>query len=343
MNETGVINCLNVNINEMNVPLIFIHYGNSSYLQYTLKSAVLFNPDKRVILLGDAKNAHYKKSGIEHFMFDEYCSSDEIRLFDKVYRLIAGREFIKKTYGANWTKFNFKKWFVLYNFLSTHNINKFWIFDSDNLILTSLSIHEEKFAKYDCTEQCLGICMNGFVTNLNVLKGYIVKINELFQRKEYLEQQMEDFEKQPGYGFTMMRAYDTYKKEAGIRRIRLNTIIEGEAFDDCICSPEDMEVYDFKLNELTLKKLYLSKDGNIFTFHLPSQKLIKMNTLNMSWVPVYLFGRVLRHAKLKLKIKAQNKYIKDEMKILNLHESLFAKWYRKIIWKSQRVFSKLTI
>ena len=63
-------------------PLIFIHYGDSGYLPYTLESARLFNPDKRIVLLGDQANAHYAAMGIEHVPFSRYATGPEIERFD---------------------------------------------------------------------------------------------------------------------------------------------------------------------------------------------------------------------------------------------------------------------
>ena len=37
----------------MNLPIIFVHKGDSFYLKYALESAKKFNPDSRIILLGD--------------------------------------------------------------------------------------------------------------------------------------------------------------------------------------------------------------------------------------------------------------------------------------------------
>jgi hypothetical protein len=41
----------------MPAPLIFIHYGNSSYLPYVMKVVKRFNPQKEIIFLGDKQNA----------------------------------------------------------------------------------------------------------------------------------------------------------------------------------------------------------------------------------------------------------------------------------------------
>ena len=83
-------------MNNKEAPIIFIHYGDSAYLKYTLRLAVKFNPDKEVILLGDNKNKKYEKIGVRHFYFNDYGAGEEINMFNKVFRFIAGAKHGKK-------------------------------------------------------------------------------------------------------------------------------------------------------------------------------------------------------------------------------------------------------
>ena len=105
-----------------NKPIIFIHYGVQDYMSYTLKAARLSNPNKRIILLGDESNikiAH--EYGVEHVLLEKYRQSDTIKEFEKVFQFIAGENhmngegFFKERGADYWTKFNFIKWFSLYN------------------------------------------------------------------------------------------------------------------------------------------------------------------------------------------------------------------------------------
>ena len=129
-------------------PILFCHYGNSTYLKYTLKAAKLFNPSKRIILLGDSTNRDVAvRSGVEHFFFSNYDNSEEIMTFDKVYKHVAGTKHTNKA----WTKFAFKRWFFVHCFLRKEGIHRFWYFDSDDVILRDLSRQEGKFEGYDCS------------------------------------------------------------------------------------------------------------------------------------------------------------------------------------------------
>ncbi len=268
-------------------PIVFIHYGDTPYLKYTLDIAKKTNPDKEVVLLGDKKNEKYEKIGIKHFYFDDYNKGEEIEIFDRVFQFIAGTSHKKKA----WVNFVFRRWFYIYNFAKQNNIQSFWTFDSDNLILSNLSKHEERFSKIDCTSQCNGSCMNGYIKNLHVVKAYLDKINELFQRSEYLKKQEREFEQHPNWAFTEMRAFETFKEENRPKVYRLNSILDNETFDECICQEHGMEMeYNLRFNRM-MKKLYF-KDNKIYEKSIETGKLAKVNTLNMSWVTTSFIEKV---------------------------------------------------
>ncbi len=295
-------------------PILFCHYGNSRYLKYTLKAARLFNPCKRIVLLGDSKNRDVAmRSGIEHFFFSNYDNSKEIVTFDKVYKHVAGT---KHTNEA-WTKFVFKRWFFVHCFLRKEGIHRFWHFDSDNLILRDLRQQESKFESYDCTEQCEGKCMNGFVSSRDVVDGYVQTINALFQDEEYLDEQRRDFEIYPHYGFTEMRAYLAYKLRANVKSVRLNTIIGGESFDDCICLSQGFRTYDKPLRDRYLKKVFYSRNGRLFCQVSETGEFVRMNSFNMSWVPDYLFEIILDKA--NPDTAEQLSGVDDDLSLLDVH------------------------
>lgn len=273
-------------------PLIFIHKGCSDYLTYTLQCAKAFNPNARVILLGDKTNEHYKTFGIEHCFYEDFAG-EESRLFDEVFQYIRG----EKYHAPEWlVRFFLKKWFHIFFFIKYHNIHKFWTFDSDTLILCDLSLQMNKFNDYDCTEQCNGICMNGFIGNIQVVRGYIHKIIDLFQDEKYLNKQREELKIYTDWALTEMRAYSAYKERTPIKTIRLNSIIDGETFDDCIKQHHDMEMKN------SIKKLYWTENG-IYVKHLPTMQFIKVNSLNMSLVPTTFIKAIFEYAiKIYLKI-----------------------------------------
>lgn len=227
----------------------------------------MFNPDKRVILLGDQSNAHFSSKDIEHHFFEDYAKGEEIDTFERVFQFITGGEYLNEYK----TRFFFRRWFIIYNFIRAQGIDRFWTFDSDNLILTSLSLQEAKFVDYDCTEQCGGSCMNGLVNNNTVVRGYVNKINELFQREAYLQERREHVSKFKRHIFNEMNAYAAYKEEAGFRSIELKHIMDGETFDECMSMPNNMKICPVLIRKKKrIKQVYTDGRGLLFTYHLPT-------------------------------------------------------------------------
>ena len=270
-----------------NIPIIFIHYSDSEYLRYSLSLAKKTNPDKRVILLGDESNKHYEKYGIEHYMFEDYFKGPEVETFERVYQFIAGESKRK----SHWTNFVFKRWFCMYNFIKDQGIERFWTFDTDTLILKDLSSFEETFADYDCTSQCNNWCVNGLINNQKVVKGYIDTINELFQRPEYLDKQREEMKENPDWAFTEMRAFVEYVKEENPNVFYLKTHRSGTYFDECICQEDGMEMKYSKRAKRDIKKLYFEK-GSIYEKEQKTGKPLQLQTINMSWVPLFHFEQI---------------------------------------------------
>lgn len=309
----------------MDAPIIFCHYGNSAYLPYVLEVSRINNRDKEIFLLGDQENRWISETlSIDHLFYQDYQYGTEIDLFDRVYKVIQGNKHNNIVGGRDWLNFVFKRWFYIYNFLISKGIEEFWHFDSDNMILSSLSSHEPKFRGYDCTEQCNGMCINGFISNPDIVLSYIRKINELFQNERYLQKQQKTYDEvQPTYAFTEMQAYKTFKEEERIRTIRLNTIIDGSTFDDCICQEHNMEMERLPSGR-KIKKIFLNVDGRFYCCQKGTNRLLQMNSLNLSWVPLYLFKTVFLHLK---KTANSGKFIEPDTRRMPTLSSSIPKKY----------------
>ena len=212
------------------------------------------------------------------------------------------------------------------------------------MILTNLEDQEYKFKNFDCTEQCDGICMNGYIASFEVVDGYVNKINDLFEDEEYLNEQKIDFLENPDFAFTEMRAYKAYKEQEKIKSIRLNKIINKESFDDCICQDHGYDVYIVPLGGRYLKKVYIDIEGNFYCYHIASSTFVKMNSLNLSWVPTNIFKLVFKEFKKKYR-KVGNAQIKEyklmdvfqtkslRSRVLRLTPQIFKKIVKSIIKK----------
>ncbi|REJ65421.1 MAG: hypothetical protein DWQ31_18180 [Planctomycetota bacterium] len=276
-------------------PILFCHYGNSPYLRYTLACAKLNCPQKEVILLGDDDNrAVAAEHQVTHVPFRDYDRGPLLAEFDNVYREVRGHE---NEYAPHWLNFVFRRWYFVANFVEERGLEQFWHFDSDTMIVDDLASHEYKFGSCDCTEQCGSSCLNGFIANRHVLLGFLQKVNELFQRPEYLQAKQQEYHQDtPRQAFNEMFAYVTYRDESDIRTIWLGKPIDGSLFDDCICKDFGMEMDSFKTRQ-RVKKILLGRDGRFFCVDAKSKELLQLNTLNLSWVPLCTFENVLNHSR----------------------------------------------
>lgn len=324
----------------MQKPIIFVHFSDIYYLKYTLRCARRFNPYKRVILLGDTTNKHYEKIGIEHHFFDDYNDAEEMVLFNRVFRFIKGRDYSNE-YKA---RFMFKRMIYMYLFARSQSLRGFWTFDTDTLILTDLRTHEPTFDAYDYTEQCGGQCMNGLMNNLSSVKEYVDKVNELFQRDQFIEDMRQQTLKNPRKVLCDMDVYTAFKKEVSHHSVQLKTFQRGTTFDHCIQSSDNMQMYPYTIRDKkSIKQIYARDDGELFTFHLPTRKFIQLNSINMSFrMPSYIYRRILKYAYKKLSPKTSRPVASSKpLQPIELRENQFAVRCRKMAAKLRKYRLKL--
>lgn len=271
-------------------PIVFIHYGDTPYLKYTLALAKKQNPDKTVFLLGDEKNKKYEQQlDIQHISFTRYDRSQDIQEFSKNFKYVGGAN-RQKPQDKRFEFFCHIRWFYLHEFMKESNYSMCWYFDSDTLVLSPLSGEEKKFDAYDITEQSNGSNMKGII-RLEQIKNFTKTISMLFADSRYADEQRKDIEKNPDYALSDMRAYMAFKKLYQPRTIMLNTILGNETHDECICEDDGMEMEYSNRLKRTIKKLYF-KDGEIYEKSSTTGLLIKLHTINMSWVSTSLIEKV---------------------------------------------------
>ncbi len=263
-----------------------------------LETAKRTNPDKRIFLLGDEKNRWLGKAkGVEHVLYRDFNYGEQIKRFDASFRHIQGPGHHHIKGGEDWLRFVFKRWFFIRNFLASEHFESFWHFDSDTMIVDALAKHESKFSSYECTEQCNGRCVNGYISGLPFVDRYLDKINRIFEDEPFLKaQQQEINEQRPGWAFTEMSAYEWFKIDEPVNSVPLSTVINGSTFDDCICQEHEMEM-ERLFNGREIKRIFCSEEGAFFCRNSKTGEVVRMNSLNFSWVPVVLFDVLLAHLK----------------------------------------------
>lgn len=130
-----------------NIPIIFIHKGNSFYLKPNLIHTKDLNPLNRVILLGDSANSKLKDLKIEHYNINNY--NYEANQFEKIYEHYSPNSY-------NFELFCFQRWFIIWEFCSKKKIDNFLVCDSDALLFCDVNKEFLKYQQYDYT-----ICKNG--------------------------------------------------------------------------------------------------------------------------------------------------------------------------------------
>jgi hypothetical protein len=170
--------------------------------------------------------------------------------------------------------------------------------------------------------------MNGFVSSKEIVKGYINTINNLFLDTEYLEKQINDFVEYPDYAFTEMRAYVEYRNRNQLSTISLQRISNEEIFDECLCHSHGMEF-------INGKKILSFKDGFIYEREESSQKLLKVNTINMSWTNISLVEELFTYV-------VNNHLSKFPKRYFLIHSIVLCKYFfMKIVSKIKTILENV--
>ena len=113
----------------MPLPIIFIHTGYSSYLEFTLRQAKFTSPSSEVILLGDDANASLG-SVVRHVNIRQY--SKGASEFEKVYQHFS-------TNPYNYERFCLQRWFMLEEFMRSSGYQEVFVCDSDVLMYADIN------------------------------------------------------------------------------------------------------------------------------------------------------------------------------------------------------------
>lgn len=313
----------------MNAPIVFIHYNDSKYLKYSLSLAVKNNPNTDVYLLGDQSNKHYESIGIKHFMFKNFLHGTLLKEFNDSYVFTAGKEFGNATYGEDWTEFNFKKWFVLLNFLKELDIDLFWQFDSDVFILSDLSSFEPIFKSYDYTSWNNHHQYQGLSSATLVIK-YCEFILECFHDEKFLDIQRSDFLDNPTYGLTLMRIFKKFKEESGLNVInifdsklkQIDGVFCHNFMQESIVDSPKFEMTDFSKRKV--KQLYYNSNGDFFVKDTSENNYIHVEVLDTSWLHFSIIRNIYRISTNELKIDG------NEMHKLGFELSLYNRIKKKL-------------
>lgn len=298
---------------------------------------------RTIYFLGDDSNRRFVPEGVLYFAMDQFRRGQLWENFRKVFIPLAGRthHFTKEGGVEVWLKFVFERWFIIREFLHTQNIVSFWIFDSDTLIAADLAAREDRFSNFDTTEQCRGCCLNGWISSRSIVDGYCEKMVELYKRPDYLAAHRVRLETQTGLAFNEMDAWQTYREEAGVKTFAIGTPYQGEVFDDALAFTAGWQVSATRPRRQTpVKRIVSDRRGGFFGFSENHAEPVRFVTLNLSWMPDYLFRRLARNC-LPL---AQLAYDASQCSEVDFHEpgrEKFLRGFSEKLWKVRQFVQRI--
>lgn len=288
-------------------PIIFVHYGNSPYLNYVLKCARHFNRNKRIILIGDELNKHYGAKGIEHYFFRDFMVSGLTMEFQERFFILNEASFFlpgkddrytKGIPGHFWQRFNWLRYFILLEFWERNQLSGLWTFDSDNMIVYDLEKLEPALEKYDYCALHEESSMQGLLRNVQALHAFCRKMNDIFKDDALLDLYKGFFKNTPNssYTFTEMAAFSEFQHGAPYYFLNGCVPFEGKVFDAALPKAQGFQVRDYANSTLqAVKKIFFGQGGFYFREEA-SGVLIRVINIDCSWVPVYVVENIYQRA-----------------------------------------------
>lgn len=250
------------------IPFIFVHKGDSFYLQYTFNQLKKSNPQSEIYLLGDEANKKYADLGIRHVYMSDY--GETATAFEHVYvHLSANQGFVERIC--------FQRWMYIRDFIKARGIQgPFCCMDSDVLVYENISDYYYRYCTgYDVTlHGPYGPGSNVF-RDVQVLNGLVEHIFRCYSTPDLLEQLRNRYYKEKK-NVTDMHMIDTYVRAQHVKVYDLLQIVEGASFDSHISKTSDSRfVMDGKYKKVQYK------DGHMYCFQKADNCPVKMYTLHI--------------------------------------------------------------
>ena len=326
-------------------PILFIHYGPAAYLRWTMECARFSNPEKRIVLLGDATNKRFAHGVAGFIDFESLSGTQKEREFHRVFQVIQGEKHrFNKANGVEfWLKFVFRRWFLIEAFLEREGLDAFWTFDSDTLVLGNFCEREGRFSDFEATTQCKDQCLNGWVGSRSLVSRYTQSILDQFSDEAYLQAQRERLKVHAGLSFNEMDAFAEFRRREFVKTWHGEKSIDREIFDDALAFTESFEVAPDKVLGKTATKRLWTDGESIFAKCKANGDFVRLLTCNMSWMPDYMWRRIMAVAKgggNGLRVAGRGLRMSNLVEI-SMVEPVIDRLFRKtkmLIWKVRRGF-----
>ncbi|MGV3706983.1 MAG: hypothetical protein ACO1NU_16555 [Arcticibacter sp.] len=215
------------------IPIIFVHRGDAPYLKHVFAHTHAFNNDSNIFLLGDEANSGH--AYVNHIRMDDYA--ERAKEFEKVYKHMSSNSY-------DFELFCFQRWFIINDFVQTHDIENFLCLDSDALLFCGVDKTFENFKQYDFTIS-QGHSPHFTLFSRSSLDRFCNYLTELYTKPEYIERSLRNFrvfqeEKRQG-GICDMFAFSFYTDDISNNVRELSQLSEDMYFDSNINEADGFE------------------------------------------------------------------------------------------------------
>ncbi len=221
----------------MSLPIVFIHKGYSSYLEFSLRQAKHACPNSEIILLGDSLNDRF--DFVTHVDIGEHFKGAEA--FASVYRHVSSNP-------HGYELFCFQRWFILEEFLrSSGRSQEAFVCDSDVLLYSDLDrIADLHFRGHDLCLSFLDDKVYSAATSYWKLPALasLCRFMEGFYKDSARTSAIEELWKERwaqgrlgGY-CDMSIITDFCKSEPQLKLSNLVDVFEGSTFDNQVNTPD---------------------------------------------------------------------------------------------------------
>lgn len=298
-------------INNLSIPIFFVHIGNPYYLKYTLKQARFFNPDSEIYLLGDESNNKYPF--LKHELINDYFEAG--LYFEKIYSHMSTNPY--------WFELIcFQRWFIVRDYCIKNNINELVYLDSDALIYCDVTEIFARYKNYKFTvKNQIGPPFSHFlIEDLIELCDYITQMYTDKILSERIKKIWIDYQKinLPG-GICDMTVFQQFEVDNPGALFELSTIVKNGTF--CIMDKGENQLQAKNDGYLKLK----FRNKHPFGLLLNSKNEIEIHGIEFGghakkMIPqFYVAGGFFMNRKFELTKFAMKKFSKEllQIKIVN--------------------------
>ncbi|MDD3119421.1 MAG: hypothetical protein PHQ27_09595, partial [Victivallales bacterium] len=273
----------------MKMPIIFIHRGYASYMEFTLRQAVDFNPGHPIVLLGDRANDRF--DFIQHYDLDS-CSA-AARDFAAIYRH-------HSTNSYHYELFCLQRWFILRDFMRQQQLECCFVGDTDVLYYDDFE-YVRRAAGSDChcgmliyPERHAASAGVSFWT-MPELEAFCNYCHEVYAHPDGLPRLLSRRGGDPNAGISDMDLARGYLDEYGATGVlNLADIIADRAIDVNFNTPHGGFDHEYQLTWLHRHKLITWQDRTPYCYNTRLNRNIRFSALHFQGPAKYAIGAYFR-------------------------------------------------